>query len=46
MGTSSGSAPALAVERFVLEATEWDDAMVGFRTVFIVLTETDMMDNE
>ena len=40
------AAPALAAERFVLEETEWDDAMIGFMTVSMVLTETDMIDNE
>jgi hypothetical protein len=39
------AAPALAAERFVLE-TEWDDRMIGFMQVSMVLTEPDMMDNE
>jgi hypothetical protein len=40
------AASALAAERFVLEGTEWDDAMIGFMTVSMVLMESDMMDSE
>lgn len=40
------AASALAAERFVLEETEWDDAMIGFMTVSMVLMESDMMDSE
>jgi hypothetical protein len=40
------AAPALAVERFVLEGTEWDDTIVGMMTVSMLLTETEMMEND